>query len=146
MGPYPWPKDEEIPGLRCNYSKHGCIETFISGNGLYHQQAPYIGEQLGAEEIVARAEKGDILSISSMEHCESRLARAFAAIINVSDPDIIVLGGEMSNVIRLYKVIPALWPNWVFSDRVTTNLRLPCFGDSSGVCGGAWLRPKGVAL
>ena len=142
----PWPEDEGTPGLRCNYGKHGCIETFISGNGLYHQQATYVGEQLGAKEIVARSEKGDILSISSMEHCESRLARAFAAIINVIDPDIIVVGEGMSNVSRLYKKIPPQWPDWVLSDRVTTKSRLPWIGDSSRVCGAAWLRPEGVAL
>ena len=118
-------------------------ETFISGNGLYHQQATYIGEQLGAEEIVARAEKGDILLISSMEHCESRLARALAAIVNVIDPDSIVLGEGMSNVTRLYKKIPAQWSDCLFSDRVTTKLQLPWFGDSSGA---AWLWPEGVAL
>ena len=144
--PLPWPEDEETPGLLCCYGKHGCIETFISGNGLYHQQATYVGEQLGAKEIVARSEKGDILSISSMEHCESRLARAFAANINVIDSDIIVLGEGISNYSRLYNTPPPQWPNWVLSDRVTTKSRLPWIGDSSRVRGAACLWPEGVAL
>ena len=142
----PWPEDEGTPGLRCNYGKHGCIETFISGNGLYHQQATYVGEQLGAKEIVARSEKGDILSISSMERYESRVARAFAPTISVIDPDFVVLDGGTANVTRLYENITAKWSNLVFYTGVITQLRPPRFGDSSGVCGAAWLRPEGVAL
>ena len=144
--PLPWPEDKEIPGLLCDYGKHGCIEIFISGSGLSRQHATSIGEQFSAEEIVARAEKGDTLSISSMERYESRVARAFAPIINVIDPDFIVLGGGMSNVTRLYANIPAQWSDLAFSDRVTTQLRPPRFGDLNGVRGAACLWPEGIAL
>lgn len=144
--PLPWPEDEEIPGLLCDYGKHGRIETLISRTGLSRQNATSPSEQFSAEKIVARAEKGDILSISRMERNESRLDRACAAIINVIDPDIIVLGVGMSHVTRLYQIIPAQWSYWLFSGRVITKLRLPWFGDSSGGGGAAWLWPEGVAL
>ena len=144
--PLPWPEGEEIPALLCDYGKHGCIETFISGTGLSRQNAISIGEQFSAEKIMARTEKSDTLSISSMGRYESCVARAFAPIINVIDPDFIVLGGGTANVTRLYENIKAKWSDLVFSTGVTTKLRLPWFGDSSGVCGAAWLWPEGVAL
>lgn len=142
--PLPWPEDEEVPGLLCDCGKNGCIETFISGTGLARQHAATAGERRSAQEIVARAEDGDAPSLRSVERYESQLSRALAAIINVIDPNVIVLGGGMSNVARLYKNIPAQWLKWVFSDSVTTQLRPPRFGDSSGVRGAAWLWPEGV--
>ena len=94
---------------------------------------------LSAEEIVARAEQGDAACERSLQGYENRLARSLAHVINILDPDVIVLGGGMSNIARLYANVPALWGEWVFSDRVDTRLVQHRFGDSSGVRGAAWL-------
>ena len=140
----PWPEADEWPGLKCDCGKRGCIETFISGTGLSRQHAIDTGEELQAQEIVARAEAGQVASNYSLERYESRLARALASIINILDPNVIVLGGGMSNVSRLFENVPKLWSDWVFSDTFTTELRAPKFGDSSGVRGAAWLWPESV--
>ena len=140
--PIPWPGDNELPGLKCDCGKRGCIETFISGTGLSRQHAADTGKELQAKEIVARAEEGEAASTNSMLFYERRLARALASIINILDPDVIVLGGGMSNVSRLYNNVPKLWNEWVFSDTVTTELQPPRFGDSSGVRGAARLWPE----
>lgn len=137
--PLPWLHPDEIPGLPCDCGKDGCIETFISGTGLSRQHKADTGKRLSGEDIVAAAERGDPDAERSLSRYEGRLARAFASIINVIDPDVIVLGGGMSNVERLYENVPDLWSDWVFSDRVDTQLVPPKFGDSSGVRGAAWL-------
>jgi fructokinase len=97
------------------------------------------GVSLGAEEIVALAEQGDAACEYSLQTWENRLARSLAHVINILDPDVIVLGGGMSNIERLYARVPELWGRWVFSDRVDTKLVKLRFGDSSGVRGAAWL-------
>jgi fructokinase len=137
--PLPWPEAHELPGPRCYCSKHGCIETFLSGPGMAKLHHLDTGDALNAEEIVARAEQGDADCELSLQTWENRLARSLAHVINILDPDVIVLGGGMSNIERLYKNVPALWGNWVFSDRVDTRLVKNKFGDSSGVRGAAWL-------
>ncbi|MBY0511263.1 MAG: ROK family protein [Rhodospirillaceae bacterium] len=133
--PLPWPKAEELPGPRCYCGLKGCTETFLSGPGLARDFA----ENISATEIVALSERGDAKATAALDRYVGRLARATAAIINVIDPHVIVLGGGMSNIARLYTDVPKLWPQYVFSDTVATKLLPPKHGDSSGVRGAAWL-------
>jgi fructokinase len=140
--PLPWPDPGELPGNRCNCGKLGCIETFLSGPGFAAHHNAGTGEILDAPEIAARAAAGDPAATASLRLYETRLARALASIINVVDPEVIVLGGGMSNITALYEAVPALWGRWVFSDRVETRLLPPRYGDSSGVRGAAWLWPE----
>jgi fructokinase len=137
--PLPWPKDDERPGFPCFAGHSGCIETFLSGPALERDHLRAHGEALGAQEIVARAATGDAACAATLERYEERLARALAHVINIVDPDVIVLGGGMSNVERLYARVPTLWGPWIFSDRVDTRLLRHRHGDSSGVRGAAWL-------
>ncbi len=137
--PLPWPEPHELPGLPCYCGKHGCIETFLSGPGMLKQHQLETGEALNSKEIVQRAKQGDAACEHSLQTYENRLARGLAHVINILDPDVIVLGGGMSNIERLYANVPALWGQWVFSDRVDTRLVKNMHGDSSGVRGAAWL-------
>ncbi len=137
--PLPWPQPHELPGPPCYCGKQGCIETFLSGPGMARLHQHETGAVLSTEEIVARAEQGDAACGRSLQTYENRLARSLAHVINILDPDVIVLGGGMSNIERLYANVPAQWGNWVFSDRVDTRLVKHQFGDSSGVRGAAWL-------
>jgi fructokinase len=133
--PLPWPEVSEQPGPACYCGKSGCLETWLSGPGLAHDH----GLGLQAPEIVARAAAGDATCEAALQRYEDRLARGLAHVINVLDPDVIVLGGGMSNLARLYVNVPARWGRYVFSDAVSTRLAPPKFGDSSGVRGAAWL-------
>ncbi|MGK0673901.1 MAG: ROK family protein [Halothiobacillaceae bacterium] len=137
--PLPWSTDEERPGPACYCGKHGCIETWLSGTGLANVFAAEAGERLQAPEIVARAEAGDAVCEAALQRYEDRMARSLAHVINILDPEVIVLGGGMSNVRRLYDNVPKLWGQYVFSDQVATRLVGPRHGDSSGVRGAAWL-------
>ena len=137
--PLPWPAADELPGLDCYCGLQGCIETFLSGPGMAKQHQKQTGVALSTKDIVARAEAGDQACVLSMQIYENRLARGLAHVINILDPDVIVLGGGMSNIGRLYVNVPQLWTRWVFSDRVATRLVKNKFGDSSGVRGAAWL-------
>ncbi len=137
--PLPWPRDGERPGPACFCGLTGCIETFLSGPGLERDYLKATGEPLTAHEIAGRAAAGEGAAQAAMDTYEERLGRALAHIINVLDPDVIVLGGGMSNVERLYVNVPRQWRAWVFSDRVDTRLVRHCHGDSSGVRGAAWL-------
>lgn len=137
--PLPWPEDAERPGPACYCGRHGCIETFLSGPGMAKLQRHDTGEMLEPEAIVARAAAGDALCELTLQRYENRLARSLAHVINILDPDVIVLGGGMSNIGRLYENIPRLWGRYVFSDQVDTRLVRNRFGDSSGVRGAAWL-------
>jgi fructokinase len=137
--PLPWPEPHELPGPGCYCGKHGCIETFLSGPGMAQLHQRETGEALNSAEIVRRAELGDIDCERSMKAYEQRLARSLAHVINILDPDVIVPGGGMSNIGRLYKNVPELWGQWVFSDRVDTKFVKNQYGDSSGVRGAAWL-------
>jgi len=139
--PLPWPRPEELPGHACYCGQHGCIETFLSGSGLARQHAAQFKKTLTAIEIVKMAKQGDVDAETSLSLYEDRMARALASIINVIDPHVIVLGGGLSNVSRLYKNVPLLWNKYIFSDRVDTKLRQAKHGDSSGVRGAAWLWP-----
>lgn len=133
--------DPLIDPPRCYCGRHGCIETYLSGPGLSHSFSARTGEQCAAEEIVKRAEDGDEEANKVMRLYEERLARSLGTVINVLDPDVIVLGGGLSNVSRLYQNVPRLWDRWIFSDAVDTVLQPPVHGDSSGVRGAAWLWP-----
>lgn len=137
--PLPWPRDDERPGPLCYCGLPGCIETFLSGPGLSRSHLQATGVQLTAEQIMNGAEAGQGDCRRSLEVYEDRLARALAHVINILDPDVIVLGGGLSNCARLYENVPRLWGRYVFSDRVDTLLLPPRHGDSSGVRGAAWL-------
>ena len=139
--PLPWAAEDERPGPACYCGLAGCIETFLSGPGLAADHAREAGGAADAVDIVTRADAGDASCRRTMERYESRLARALAHVINVLDPDVIVLGGGLSNVDRLYANVPRLWGAWVFADAIDTPLVRHRHGDSSGVRGAAWLRP-----
>ncbi|HEV2038514.1 MAG TPA: ROK family protein [Casimicrobiaceae bacterium] len=142
--PLPWPTDDERPGAQCFCGHTGCIETFLSGPGLERDYFSATGKRLTSIDIEAGAASGDAGCEQAMRRYEARLARALAHVINILDPDTIVLGGGMSNMQRLYAAVPVLWAAWVFSDRVDTALVRNVHGDSSGVRGAAWLWPDAV--
>ena len=137
--PLPWPTDAERPGAPCFCGQTGCIETWLSGPGIERDHRAATGSAASSHEIVLRAAGGDAGCTATLERYEERLARALAHVINLLDPDVIVLGGGMSNVERLYTNVPKQWGRWVFSDRVDTRLLRNVHGDSSGVRGAAWL-------
>jgi fructokinase len=137
--PLPWPDDDERPGSPCFCGQHGCIETFVSGPGLERDHLAETGQRVPAHEIALRAANGERDATATLLRYERRLAKALAHVINLLDPDTIVLGGGMSNIDRLYVNVPALWGRWVFSERVDTRLVRHLHGDSSGVRGAAWL-------
>ncbi|HEC12691.1 MAG TPA: ROK family protein [Acidiferrobacteraceae bacterium] len=137
--PLPWPQTDEWPGPQCYCGATGCIETFLSGPGLQRSHQYAGGDQLTAQEIVERAVAGDGDCQRSLDTYYDRMARALAHVINLLDPDVIVLGGGLSNIPSLYTEIPARWGQYVFSDRVDTVLSPPQHGDSGGVRGAAWL-------
>lgn len=137
--PLPWARDDERPGHPCFCGHSGCIETFLAGPGIERDHLRATGEALKAHEIGAHAAIGDAGCAATLGRYEERLARALAHVVNLLDPDVIVFGGGMSNVERLYVNVPRLWGRWVFSDRVDTRLVRHQHGDSSGVRGAAWL-------
>lgn len=141
--PLPWPRPEwdEVPGPLNFDGRHGAIENWLSGVGLAWDHERVSGERLSGEEVARRAEQGDAACAATLSRYEDRLARALAHVINLIDPDVIVLGGGVSKLARLYRHVPALWDQWVFSDRVETRLVPARHGDSSGVRGAAWLWP-----
>ena len=137
--PLPWPGPDEWPGPPCYCGRRGCIETFLSGPGLARDYREPGAGNVSALDIAARAEKGEPQALACLDRYEDRMARALASVINVLDPDVIVLGGGLSNVNRLYQAVPRRWGPFVFSDRVDTRLVRAAHGDSSGVRGAAWL-------
>ena len=139
--PLPWPRADERPSPRCYCGMDGCIETFLSGSGLQRDHEQAARERLAPPDIVARALQGDTAAEASLARYDERLARALASVINLIDPAVIVLAGGLSNLARLYEAVPALWGDYVFSDRVKTPLVRNRHGDSSGVRGAAWLWP-----
>ncbi len=141
--PLPWPQPDEIPGPECYCGKRGCIETFASGPGLAADFARASGQspnhRLGAADIAAAAQNGDPQARAALSRHAGRLARALAGVINILDPEVIVLGGGLSNLAHLYQVLPPLIAPWLFCDGLATRLVPPVHGDSSGVRGAAWL-------
>jgi fructokinase len=139
--PLPWPRAKELPGPQCYCGKTGCIETFLSGAGLAREFRVQTGKDVQAHEISLAADAGDHEAIAAMETYEDRLARGLAHVINILDPDVIVLGGGLSNIARLYRNVPKLIEHYAFSDGVETPMERAMHGDSSGVRGAAWLWP-----
>jgi fructokinase len=137
--PLPWPEADETPGPDCPCGRRGCLETYVSGTGLCRDFREASGVEASGAEIVSRARAGDPIAEMALVRYETRLARGLASVVDVLDPDVVVLGGGMSNVERLYENVPRLWQRWAFSDRIDTPLRPPVHGDSSGVRGAAWL-------
>jgi len=137
--------ESERPGPACYCGRHGCIETFLSGPGLAADHRKVTGRASSAAEIVAAAAAGDAAAGASLARYEDRLARALASVVNLVDPDVIVLGGGLSKVERLYRSLAVLLASQVFSDVCRTPIRPPLHGDASGVRGAAWLWPLGPA-
>ena len=145
--PLPWPDDDERAGGRlcraCYCGKQGCTETFLSGPGLSADHRAVTTEALDATAIAARAEAGDAACVATLERYVDRLARGLASVVNVLDPDAIVLGGGLSKLAILYREVPKRWGRYAFTDRIDTALLPPRFGDASGVRGAAWLWAEG---
>lgn len=137
--PLPWPTPEEYPGARCWCGKQGCMETWVSGPAFAADHLRVTGDALKPREIAAKADAGDADAMASLHRLSDRLARGLAAIINVLDPHVIVLGGGVSNIAALYPEVNARLPRYVFSDFVATKVVKNTHGDSSGVRGAAWL-------
>ncbi len=143
--PLPWADDSERPGPACYCGHSGCIETFLSGGALVRTYRHEIGKDscpdVDAPWVHQAALKGDAAAQAALDKYTNQLARALAHIINIFDPDVIVLGGGVSNVDLLYEAVPKLWSRWAFGNEVTTPLVKNVHGDSSGVRGAAWLWP-----
>lgn len=135
----PWPSDDERPGPACYCGKSSCIETWLAGPWIARDHERVYGHSIDAPTLIARAASGDAQCEATIARYEDRMARALASIINVLDPDVIVLGGGMSNIERLYTNVPQLWGRYIFSEHVQTRLLPPAHGDSGGVRGAAWL-------
>jgi len=142
--PLPWPDDSErVAGCYCG--KTGCIEYFLSGPGLARSYQAATSNDVSAQAVVARAAAGERAAGECMRIYQDRLARALAMVVNLLDPDIIVLGGGLSNVTGLYSALPPLIARYAFSDTIDTPIVRALHGDSSGVRGAAWLWPPGGA-
>ena len=137
----PWMRGDEFPGPPCYCGKNGCIETWISGTGLEKDYERAAGVSLRGPEIIARSEAGEPSALAALDRFEDRLARGLAGVINLLDPDVIVMGGGASRIPRLYKNVPARLTEYVFGKEADTSLMPAKHGDSSGVRGAAWLWP-----
>ena len=137
--PLPWPDADEQPGPECYCGLVGCIETFLSGPGLAADYRRRGGGEVAGEEIVTRAGRGEPLAVRSLGAWTRRLAKSLATVINVLDPDVIVVGGGLSRIQSIYADVPRHWGAWVFSDVARTRFVPSMFGDASGVRGAAWL-------
>jgi len=137
--PLPLPGAADLPLAPCYCGRAGCIETYLSGPGMERDHLAATGTRRTTHEIVAAAKEGDARCRETLARYEKRLARSLAGVINILDPDVVVLGGGMSNIDTLYDQVPRLWGQYVFSDRVDTRLARHAHGDSSGVRGAAWL-------
>jgi fructokinase len=141
--PLPWPANEELPGPACYCGKTGCIETWLSGPGMARDHRAHGGAELSAAQIATAAAAGDAACRATLDRHAERLARALASVINLLDPDVIVLGGGLSKLPHLTTQVPALWSRWAFAagprDPLRTRLVTSRHGDASGVRGAAWL-------
>ncbi|MBS1189910.1 MAG: N-acetylglucosamine kinase [Rhodocyclaceae bacterium] len=137
--PLPLPTAADLPLPACYCGRAGCIETYLSGPALAADHASRTGRSLAPADIDRHARSGDADCEATLVRYEERLARALAGVVNVLDPDVIVVGGGLSNLERLYENVPRLWGRHIFSDQVATRLLRPVHGDSSGVRGAAWL-------
>jgi fructokinase len=137
--PLPRMRPEEFPGPRCYCGRDGCIETFLCGGALAEGYNGRSGDGVAAEEVARRADSGDPLALAALDAYRDRLARALASVVNILDPDVIVLGGGVSNIDRLYEGLEALLGDYAFTDALATPIVKNRHGDSSGVRGAAWL-------
>ena len=137
--PLPWPRPDEIEGPPCYCGKRGCVETWLSGPGFAADHRRATGAQVTAPEVVERARAEDADAAASLDRYADRLARSLAVVVNVLDPDVVVLGGGMSNVTELYESVPGRWSDYVFGGEAATRLVANRHGDSSGVRGAAML-------
>ena len=139
--PLPWPSADEVPGPPCYCGRRGCLETYLSGPGLARDHAAATGQTRTSHDIVRAAAEGDAAAAATMARYRDRLARGLAMVINVLDPEVVVLGGGMSNVPGLAEAARSALPAYVFSDTVVTRVVRHRHGDASGVRGAAWLWP-----
>lgn len=141
----PWPDLEDEPLPECYCGRRGCVETYLSGHGLTADHERRTSIRCSVPELVERAAAGELAAQQTMDRYFSRAARALASVINILDPEVIVVGGGLSNIETLYERVPRLWSRWVFSaglgERIRTRLVRAAHGDSSGVRGAAWLWP-----
>lgn len=137
--PLPWMTRDEFPGRRCYCGSDGCIETFLSGGGLAFEYHTRSSETIDGSDIAARADAGEIVALESLAAYQERLARALASVVNLLDPDAIVLGGGVSNIVRLYDGLEKLVEQRAFTDALDTKIVRNLHGDSGGVRGAAWL-------
>lgn len=137
--PLPWPEIFEVNATKCWCGLNGCLETWVSGTALGHDHERVTGEKITAKEVAERAQNKDLEAIQTLQRHTSRLARGLSAIVNIIDPDIIVLGGGLSNVSSLYENLPAAMKPYIFSDDKEVTITPPRYGDDSGVRGAAWL-------
>jgi len=137
--PLPWPTPDELPGNPCYCGKQGCIETYISGSSIAREHAKTTGETINLEKIITQMRSGDPAAKFTYDQFINRVARGLALVVNILDPDVIVLGGGVSNVNEIYTDLPGELSKWVFSDVFDTPIRRAEHGDSSGVRGAAWL-------
>ena len=146
--PLPWPEPHELPGPKCYCGKYGCIETWISGTGFARDYRNNGGDDVDGHIIVQRAADGEQRAIDCLDRYCDRLARSLAVVMNIIDPDVIVLGGGMSNVAQIYDDLPPLLNKYCFSDVIDTPIRAAKHGDSSGVRGAAnlWTAQEAQAI
>jgi len=137
--PLPWAHGDEIPGNECWCGQRSCLETWLSGTGLENDFERANGHRLSGEAIVAAATSGDDAAQACLDRHASRLGRGLAMIVNILDPDVIVLGGGLSQLDHLYKQVPALAAPYIFADHADLKLVPPVHGDASGARGAAWL-------
>ena len=137
--PLPWARAGEHPGIECWCGRVGCMETWVAGPALEADHARATGDRIGAEEIAARAAGGDAPAQATLDRHASRLARGLAHVINIFDPDVIVLGGGLSKLAHLYAVLPGLAAPYVLAEPALVVVKPPVWGDASGVRGAAWL-------
>lgn len=143
--PLPWPQPDELPGPPCYCGKRGCLETFLSGPGLAADYARHAGRTLEPPQILAAAQRGEALARAALARHAERLARGLASVVNILDPDVVVLGGGLSNLPHLYSDLPALIRPHLFCDGFATRILPPVHGDASGVRGAAWLWGRDAA-
>ena len=143
--PLPWAEGDERPGPPCYCGRRGCVETFLSGPGLSRSYEAAAGDFIQAHEVAELAAQGDAVAEACMARYERRMAKSLGMVISILDPEVIVLGGGVSNIKRLYDNVPRLWGEFAFSDQLSTSLVQAEHGDSSGVRGAAWLWPPAGA-
>jgi len=138
--PLPWQEENEIKTRNCWCGKYNCIEKFISGPAIEKEFEDLFGKKMPLKNIVKNCTKNNSNCNFILNILINRIARCFASIINVLDPDVIIIGGGLSNIEQIYIEVPKIWNQWIFSDKISTKVKKAIYGDSSGVRGAAWLK------